>query len=104
MLKPLLISEEKLSSRGCVLACISVHAVQSKTEDCRLATKTTIMDACNAVEEEVDKILLKFTGIKEHADRVLSDVTNHIESLKKEMDECKLLDFPDTGEVIHDLS
>lgn len=49
------------------------------------------MDACNAVEEEVDKILLKFTGIKEHADRVLSDITNHVESLKKEMDECKHL-------------
>lgn len=47
------------------------------------------MDACNAVEEEVDKILLKFTGIKEHADRVLSDITTHVESLKKEMDECK---------------
>ena len=51
------------------------------------------MDACNAVEEEVDKILLKFTGIKEHADRVLSDVTNHIEALKREIDSCKLLDF-----------
>lgn len=47
------------------------------------------MDACNAVEEEIDKILQKFTGIKEHADRVLSDITNHVESLKKEMDECE---------------
>ncbi|XP_026278650.1 E3 ubiquitin-protein ligase RMND5A [Frankliniella occidentalis] len=44
------------------------------------------MDACTAVEEEVDKILQKFTGIKDHADRVLSDITNHVQSLKEEMD------------------
>lgn len=51
------------------------------------------MDACNAVEEEVDKILLKFNGIKEHADRVLTDLSNHVQSLKQEMDECEFQAF-----------
>lgn len=45
------------------------------------------MDACNAVEREVDKVLSKFGGIHEHAERVLRDVTNNIDALKKEFDE-----------------
>ncbi|XP_067008364.1 E3 ubiquitin-protein ligase RMND5A [Anabrus simplex] len=45
------------------------------------------MDACNAVEREVDKVLSKFGSIHEHADRVLRDVTNNVEGLKKEFEE-----------------
>lgn len=47
------------------------------------------MEACIGVEREVDKVLTKFGGINEHAERVLQDVTNHIESIKKELDDCK---------------
>ncbi|XP_017889818.1 E3 ubiquitin-protein ligase RMND5A [Ceratina calcarata] len=45
------------------------------------------MEACNAVEREVDKILLKFGVVNEHAETVLQDLINHIESLKKEFAE-----------------
>jgi len=45
------------------------------------------MEACNAVEREVDKVLQKFGSISEHANRVLGDVTNHISSLKRELEE-----------------
>ncbi|KAJ9579561.1 hypothetical protein L9F63_004746 [Diploptera punctata] len=44
------------------------------------------MEACNAVEREVDKVLSKFGGINEHAERVLQDITGNIESLKKELE------------------
>ncbi|XP_049763052.1 E3 ubiquitin-protein ligase RMND5A [Schistocerca cancellata] len=45
------------------------------------------MDACNAVEREVDKVLSKFGGISEHADRVLREITDNLEDLKKEFAE-----------------
>ncbi|CAG2055093.1 unnamed protein product, partial [Timema podura] len=45
------------------------------------------MEACNAVEREVDKVLSKFSTISEHADRVLRYITNYIEALKKEYDD-----------------
>lgn len=40
------------------------------------------MEACIAVEREVDKVLNKFSSIKDHASSTLSDVTDLIESLK----------------------
>lgn len=49
--------------------------------------KHNIMDACTAVEREVDKVLSKFGLINEHAEKVLRDLINHIESLKKELEE-----------------
>lgn len=48
------------------------------------------MDACNAVEREVDKVLSKFGAINDHAETVLCDLINHIQSLKKDIDEGKL--------------
>lgn len=48
------------------------------------------MEACIAVEREIDKVLTKFGGINEHAARVMRDVCNHIENLKKELEDCKL--------------
>lgn len=45
------------------------------------------MEACNAVEREVDKVLSKFGAINGHAETVLRDLINHIESLKKEFEE-----------------
>lgn len=41
------------------------------------------------VEREVDRVLLKFGAINEHAETVLRDLINHIESLKKEFEEGK---------------
>lgn len=48
------------------------------------------MDACNAVEREVDRVLSKFGGINEHASRTLSGLITYIENLKKEYDVGKL--------------
>jgi len=48
-----------------------------------------IMEACNAVEREVDKVLSKFGAINEHADTVLCDLINQIQSLKKDLEEGK---------------
>jgi hypothetical protein len=45
------------------------------------------MDACTGVEKEVDKVLSKFGGINDHADRTLGDLCVHIESLKNSIEE-----------------
>lgn len=42
------------------------------------------MEACLAVEKEVDKLLSKFTGINEHAKRILPDLLAQIQNLKEE--------------------
>lgn len=47
------------------------------------------MEACNAVEREVDRVLLKFGAINEHAVSVLRDLITEIETLKKDLEECK---------------
>ena len=54
-----------------------------------------IMEACNAVEREVDKVLSKFGAINEHAEVVLRDLINHIQSLKKDLEEgkCEIMSF-----------
>ncbi|KAL1122606.1 hypothetical protein AAG570_002936 [Ranatra chinensis] len=46
------------------------------------------MEACIAVEREVDKVLTKFGSINEHAERTLHDITSHIEALRNELNEC----------------
>ncbi|XP_014213776.1 protein RMD5 homolog A isoform X4 [Copidosoma floridanum] len=50
-------------------------------------SRETTMEACTAVEREVDKVLSKFGAINDHADTTLRDLVNHIESLKKELEE-----------------
>lgn len=42
------------------------------------------MEACLAVEKEVDRVLSKFTGINDHAKRVLADLVVQIQNLKEE--------------------
>ncbi|VEN42587.1 unnamed protein product [Callosobruchus maculatus] len=42
------------------------------------------MEACLAVEKEVDRVFSKFGGINEHAKRVLSDLIKQIQNLKEE--------------------
>lgn len=51
------------------------------------------MEACNTVERELDKVLLKFSDINDRAGAVLTDLINHIESLKKELDKGEILSF-----------
>lgn len=57
--------------------------------------RKTIMEACNAVEREVVKVLSKFGSINEHAETVLRDLINHIESLKKELEDGKFYSYLD---------
>lgn len=47
------------------------------------------MEACIAVEREIDKVLTKFGCINEHAERVMREICTHFENLKKELDDCK---------------
>lgn len=44
------------------------------------------MDACVAVEKEVDKVYSKFTGINEHANRILNESIVQIDNLKHELE------------------
>lgn len=47
------------------------------------------MDACLAVEREVDKVLNKFTSIKDHSEQVLEDLCCCVQSLQQEYENCK---------------
>lgn len=49
------------------------------------------MEACLAVEKDVDKVLTKFNGINEHSKRVLSELIDQINSLKEELQNGKFL-------------
>lgn len=40
------------------------------------------MDACEAVEEELQRVITKFSGVHEHARRMLGDVTKNFEDLR----------------------
>ncbi|XP_044259857.1 E3 ubiquitin-protein ligase RMND5A [Tribolium madens] len=44
------------------------------------------MDACLAVEKEIDRVLTKFGDINENTGRILSDLITHIERLKAELE------------------
>lgn len=48
------------------------------------------MDACQAVEREVDKVLAKFKGYSQHTAKALDELSSHIQGLKSELEECKL--------------
>lgn len=43
------------------------------------------MEACLAVEKEVDKVLSKFGSINDHAGKVLCDLISYIENLRLEL-------------------
>lgn len=49
------------------------------------------MDACEAVEKELQRVITKFNGVHEHAKRMLGDVTKNFEDLKSSIAEGKLL-------------
>lgn len=48
------------------------------------------MDACEAVEKELQRVISKFTGVHEHAKRMLGDVVKNFEDLKSSIAEGKL--------------
>lgn len=43
------------------------------------------MEACLAVEKDVEKVLSKFTSINDHTQRVLLELIDQINSLKQEL-------------------
>lgn len=45
------------------------------------------MDACEAVEKELQRVITKFNGVHEHAKRMLGDVTKNFEELKSSIAE-----------------
>lgn len=52
------------------------------------------MDACQAVEREVDKVLAKFKGYSQHTAKALDELSSHIQGLKSELEE-----FPEDAEL-----
>nr|XP_018898843.1 PREDICTED: protein RMD5 homolog A [Bemisia tabaci] len=58
------------------------------------------MEACTAVEREIDKVLSKFGGINDHAKRCLQDLTCHIENLKEEIGTCPENQVLTAGQVL----
>ncbi|XP_076057536.1 required for meiotic nuclear division 5 protein souji isoform X2 [Oratosquilla oratoria] len=45
------------------------------------------MDACTAVERDIDKVLSKFTAFSEHSSNTLTNLRSDIENLKREIDQ-----------------
>lgn len=45
------------------------------------------MDACSAVEKELERVVTKFSAIREHSDRVISDVTTLFNEIKKALED-----------------
>lgn len=43
------------------------------------------MDSCIGVEQDLDKALSKFNSLNEHTDRVLHDVIEQVQNLKREI-------------------
>lgn len=39
-------------------------------------------DSCGAVDKELERVLTKFTAIRGHSERMLSDVTKDFEDIK----------------------
>lgn len=45
------------------------------------------MDSCLAVERELDKVLVKFTGIREHTEKTLQDLVDYVSNIQRELAE-----------------
>lgn len=45
------------------------------------------MDACEAVEKELQRVISKFNGVHEHSKRMLGDVTKNFEELRSSIAE-----------------
>lgn len=51
------------------------------------------MEACEAVEKELVRVLTRFNAVHEHSKRVLNDVTKNFEDLKSSIAESKFYFF-----------
>jgi hypothetical protein len=51
--------------------------------------KKVNMDACLAVEKEIDRVLSKFGDINENTGRILNDLITHIDRLKTDLESGK---------------
>jgi membrane-associated HD superfamily phosphohydrolase len=47
------------------------------------------MEACQAVEKEVNKVLEKFTGLQQHYDNNLDELMTSIQNIQRELNEGK---------------
>ncbi len=47
------------------------------------------MEACTAVEKEIDKIVAKFASIKEHGSRNIDETIEFLSSIKPELEQGK---------------
>lgn len=46
-------------------------------------------DSCSLVENELARVITKFTAIQGHSNKVLTDVTDSFEGLQAALNECK---------------
>ena len=44
------------------------------------------MESCSAVEKELDRVISKFTAIREHSGKVLIDVTSLFEEIREALE------------------
>ena len=48
------------------------------------------MEACIAVEKEIDKVINNFASIREHGSRTVEELIDHLTNLKRELEIGKL--------------
>lgn len=51
--------------------------------------KSLMMDSCTGVEQDLDKALSKFNSLNDNANRMLQDVIDQVESLRREISQRK---------------
>lgn len=52
------------------------------------------MDSCIGVEQDLDKAISKFNNINGHTNKVLQDMIDQVEDLRREIIKRKLFYFP----------
>lgn len=45
------------------------------------------MESCNAVEREVDRVLSKFGGLRDHSKKNLEELISSIQSIQRELND-----------------
>lgn len=70
-----------------ILIMSSAILFRENDPDTYTAHTTTKMDACSAVEREIDKVLSKFTSYSDHASNTITNLRTNIESLRIEIDQ-----------------
>lgn len=49
--------------------------------------RKTKMESCNAVEREVDRVLSKFGGLRDHSKKNLEELISSIQNIQRELNE-----------------